>query len=62
MARMLGKTKLNYRRQCRYAAHGCRCYLYKFVADPRHVAKAHTLLRRSARATEKRAWRAALND
>ncbi|GAA3820663.1 hypothetical protein [Streptomyces chiangmaiensis] len=53
MARMLGATRPNYRRTCRYARKGCTCYLYPYTTG----SKAKVLRRRAQQQAEKRRLR-----
>lgn len=54
MARLLGAARPGYRRVCRYARRGCRCYLYA----GEYGSTAKTLRRRANRAVQNRAWKA----
>lgn len=60
MARMLSKTTRRHAgRPCRFAGRGCTCYYFHgSLTGPRQRGKLQALQRRSARATEKRSWRA----
>lgn len=50
---MLGATRPNYRRTCRYPRKGCTCYLYPSTIG----SKAKVLRRRAQRHAEKRRLR-----
>lgn len=51
--KMLGDMNPGYRRRCRYAAHGCRCFLH----TRQHGHRAARLRKRSAKRAENTIWR-----
>lgn len=53
MARMLYATRVPYRRKCRAARRGCRCYTY----PEGYGRRAGRHRRRANRAAENRSWR-----
>ncbi|MYR54719.1 hypothetical protein GTY54_00140 [Streptomyces sp. SID625] len=58
MARMLAKTTRRHAGHlCRFAGRGCTCFYFRgALTGPRQRGKLQAKQRRSARATEKRAW------
>ncbi|GGQ50001.1 hypothetical protein GCM10010250_22000 [Streptomyces althioticus] len=60
MARMLSATTRRHAgKPCKHAGRGCTCFYFPgALTHPRKRGKLRAIQRRTARATEKRTWRA----